>query len=231
MKKLRLFVALVGGIALFLMTGAPSNASTTMTTTCTPTTHSSNATCQGFQDYGNTVKPNVVTTHLPAGWEIARSVGTSVITPIPNNGDVVGSVDGYGDLFTDGCGNPTHQTYTVKWKSPVDSSAPTGTVAEMVATATPLGITITVNTYVILSSGDSFVSGSHYNVQTTMPSAFYCANQPMQQTTTVDGTVSGSSPTRVIQRLPTTAGTYTTYDSWTDTNSGNHSDSATISIT
>jgi hypothetical protein len=229
-RKTRLFGALIGGVALFFMTGAPSNASTTMTVSCTPATHSSYSSCQGFQDYGNTVKPNVVTTHNPPGWEIARSVGTSVITPIPNNGDTVGTVDGYGDLFNDGCGNPTHTTYTVKWVSPVSGTAPSGTVAQMQAKATVFGtITINVDIYVIWrSSGDSDDASPHYDTQVTMPSSFYCANEPMQSTNTIDGTVSGT--TRVIQRTPTTAGTYRFDNTWTDTNGGNHSDNASITI-
>jgi len=215
--------------------GAPSGlldragASTTMTVSCTPSSAGANATCQGFQDFGQAA-PSSATTHFPPGWQFAQSVGTSPLTPAPNNGDVVGSVDLYADVLLDGCGNPTHQTYPLTWTSPPDANSPEGTVAEVVGRATLLvTTTTTVHGYFVHSDGDSAQSSPHDDLVITYPVTFLCENEPVQSTWTIDGVVAGTS--RVVERLPTTSGTYTVVDTWSDGGNGGHVDSATTTVT
>ena len=234
MKRIR-FGALVAGLAAVLvMTATPAPASTTFTVTCSPTTAGSNPQCSNFQDFGTAVASSM-TTHLPAGWVIAHGDSTtSPITPVPANGDSVGSVDGYGDLFGDGCGNGSvHTTYPVTWVYPIGTGAPTGTVARMKATATLFGFPISVSIFIVKTSGsDTQQSGVHYDISVpNMPAAQYCTGSPSSMTTTIYGTVPSSSPAKKIHQLPSTTGTYTVKNVWTSTASVTSNDSATITVT
>jgi hypothetical protein len=184
--------------------------------------------------YGTNTASNT-TVYLPAGHLIAHADdATSPVSPSPLHGDVVGQIKIYGDLWNDGCGNYITSTATVTWVEPIGTGAPAGTVAELKIQASPLpGLTITKRGFVVKSNGDTYQSGSHYNITIPdMPDEFACSGSSSTYDLTTYGfaRAGGVTTSRAVARNPATAGTYNVFIEYKDTAGALHQDATTYTV-
>jgi hypothetical protein len=199
-----------------------------------PATAGAVADTTGHTETGTYLATNS-TVHLPAGHLAAHADDrTSPVSPPPLNGDVVGQVKSYGDLFNDGCGNYITSTSTITWVEPIGSGAPAGTVAELKIQGTPLpGLTITKRAFIVKSTGDTFQSGTHYDITIPdMPDEFACSGSSSKSDLTTYGFArsGGVTTNRVVARNPATAGTYNVFLQYKDTKNALHEDAAIYSV-
>jgi hypothetical protein len=149
-------------------------------------------------------------------------------------GDVVGQVKTYGDLWIDGCGNYITTTATISWVEPIGSGAPAGTVAELKLQASPFpGLNITKRAFIVKSNGDTFQSGSHYDISIPdMPDEFACSGSTSVSDLTTYGfaRAGGATTTRVVARNPATAGTYNVFIEYKDTQGVLHQEAAIYTV-
>jgi len=155
-------------------------------------------------------------TDLPAGYDVAQQTGTSPISPIPADEEVVGGGTITADwlpLCTRG-----HRNITVKWEATIPSSAPANTVA---ALSFEDGI-FSIDGYVVRQGA------SDYQVIAALPSTLFCGAVNGSLTLTFLGSTAAGN--KFVQN-PATAGNYTWNTSYVDTNGASHSDSDTVTIT
>lgn len=223
-------------VALVLVSSSVSaNHDLNFTVSVNPTTAGAVADMNTSQNSGTTLATASVT-HLPPGALVAHANdATSPVSPSPQNGDVVGSIDSLSDSWIDGCGNPKHTIATVTWVEPIGSGAPSGTVAQIRGSAQILFTTISKNAYIVLkSSGDSYHSGSHYDIVTPdEPDEYACSGSSASSTGVAYGYArsGGQVTNRIVAKNPSTVGTHTVWREITDSSSNTHSDSATFSTT
>ncbi len=202
--------------------------------TITPTTVGAVSSTKSYSDSGTYI-PTKSKLHLPPSALVAHADDrTSPVSPPPINGDQVGEGKSYGDLFQDGCGNPTISTLRMTWVEPIGAGAPAGTVAEVKLSSTPLpGLTISKRGFIVKTNGDTQQSSPHYDIVIPdMPDEFACSGSSAWSETTTYGyaKAGGASTTRVVARNPSTPGIYTTFIEYTDTMRGVHTDFDTVSI-
>lgn len=158
---------------------------------------------------------------LPDGWRVAQQTGTTPISPIPNDGDVIGTGSATA-RWAPFCTSST-MTLTPRWESTISASAPANTVAQVNVSST-----LFITEAFIVRNG----TNDYDIVVPDMPDTFVCSSTTNgSMTLTIHGTVSGSNPTRYVAQNPATAGTYTANMSYVDTAGTTHtgSDSVTIS--
>jgi hypothetical protein len=199
-----------------------------------PATAGTVADTTGHTESG-TYLPVSSTVHLPAGALVAHAAdSTSPVSPPPMNGDVVGQVKSYGDLWNDGCGNYITSTSTMTWVEPIGSGAPAGTVAELKIQGTPIpGLTITKRAFIVKSSGDTFQSGTHYDITIPdMPDEFACSGTTSTSDMTTYGyaKAGGTTTSRVVGRNPSTPGTYNVFIQYKDTKNVLHEDASSYTV-
>jgi hypothetical protein len=175
------------------------------------------------------------TVHMPPGHLIAHADDrTSPVSPPPLSGDVVGQVKSYGDLWNDGCGNYITSTSTITWVEPIGTGAPAGAVAELKIQGTPIpGLTITKRAFIVKSSGDTFQSGTHYDITIPdMPDEFACSGSLSTNDLTTFGfaRAAGATTSRVVGRNPATPGTYNVYMQYKDKSGALHEDAAIYTV-
>jgi hypothetical protein len=73
---------------------------------------------------------------VPTGWLIAQQTGTSPITPIPDDEEVIGSGTATALWLHTFCDRNRDLSLTVTWEATIDSGAPAGTVGQATVTAT-----------------------------------------------------------------------------------------------
>jgi hypothetical protein len=177
--------------------------------------------------------PKDMTFHLPPGVKVAHADdATSPVTPPPQDNDIVGEGDSTAKWVLMFCASST-STLTARWQEPVDSGAPSGTVAQ-IDVSNAIGFTTKV--FVVnKSSGDSYHAGAHYDlVIPDYPDQHMCSSTTNHVVNlTTYGTVSGTNPLRKVAQNPSTCSTITAYVVYNDnrTPSGAHSDSDTETIT
>lgn len=178
----------------------------------------------GYTYYANHT-PASSETDLPAGYDVAhKDSTTSPITPVPNDEDVVGSGTAHARWTYLFCGEGNLNT-TVKWENTWASPTPSGTVA--MVTVEAAGGIFTTNAFIVKQADHDYKV-----VVPTMPSSSVCSSTTNgSNTLTLNGSVSGSSPTRYVVQNPATAGSYTFNTSYVDTANGSHSDSDSVTIT
>lgn len=163
---------------------------------------------------------------IATGYRVAHAdATTSPITPVPNNGDDVGTGTARA-RWQPFCFPESNLSLDLTWDS-TPSGGPTGTVGQVTVEAA--GGLFTTQAYIVQNGTNDYDI-----VVPTMPSSSVCSSTTAGSTTlTITGTVAGSSPARRVVRNPATAGNYTTTGSYTDnrTPAGDHSDSNTVTIT
>lgn len=234
MKKLILSVF---AIAMAAIRSAPANAHHDLQIgwSVNPNTADTVASVSASVNAGTHIAKDA-TVHLDPGEQVAYADdATSPVSPPPVAGDHVADADITGDLLDDLCGNPTTYRATGTWVDPIEAGAPPNTVAQVKLTATPLPIlTITKQSYVVKSNGDSYQPGPHHDlVIPDMPDEFTCSGSSSSITTTVFGfaRVNGSNTDRILLKNPKTSGTKTSWVVFTDTNGATHSTSSTHTVT
>lgn len=175
----------------------------------------------GYSYYGSTT-PATGTTDIPAGYDVAHSVGTSPFSNNPSDEEVVGSGTATARwvpfCFSSNLG------LTVKWETTIPSHKPTGTVA--MVTIEAAGGLFTTEAFIVEEGT------SDYKIEVPdMPDDSVCNSTTNgAMTLTINGETADGSD---VVRNPATAGTYTWETSYTDDASpaGNHSDSDDVVIT
>jgi hypothetical protein len=205
------------------------------TATPNPTTAGAVADLTTYVSYGAYI-PKSATTHLATGAVLAHADdSTSPVSPSPQHGDVVGTISASSDLWVNGCFGDENQSYTLSWVEPIGTGAPAGTVAELKATGSFFGITITKRAFFVYkSSGDSHNSSAHYDiVAPDMPDEATCSSSTPEQTTVGYGYArsGGSVTNRIVGKNPTSTGTAWSYFDFTDTANNNHADSDSFTVT
>lgn len=205
------------------------------TATPSPTTAGAVANLTTYVSFGSNI-PVSTTTHLATGAVLAHANdSTSPVSPPPIHGDEVGSITASSDLWIDGCNGDTNQVYKLTWVEPIGAGAPSGAVAELKATGTFFGLTITKRAFFVYKgSGDSHNASAHYDiVAPDMPDESTCSTSTPEQTTTGYGYAKsgGVNTTRIVGKNPTTTGTKWSYYDYTDTASATHTDSDSFSVT
>lgn len=223
MKK-RSTLMVAAFVAAFSLVAGSAMATHTVTWSITldPTTHDTYANSTSTTDYG-TEPPASSTTHLPPGHKLAQQSGTSPITPIPNDNDQVG--DGVAHYKIKPFCTSATTNYTVKWESDM-SGAPTDAVSHLKIVSS----IITLDAWILRkTSGDSVMSGDHYDIYVPSYGGLACKNKAADGTSETYGTVAGTN--RVVHKNPASAGTYTAELRYTDEDGGNHSASDSYSVT
>lgn len=205
-----------------------------LVTTVSPTTINSPVGTKVHIESGTAI-PKSGAVHFQAGVKLAHANDlTSPVSPPPVNGDSVGSLQLYGDLISDGCGNPATYPVAVTWVEPIGSGAPAGTVAELKLTSTPIPfLTITKRAFIVQSSGDAWVAGSHYNlVLPDFPDEYACGGSTSKydMETFAFAKAGGVATSRIVAKNPSTAGTYNIFFEYLDINNAQHQDVATVTI-
>lgn len=208
-RRLACFVA---ALAVLLADPAAAGGSFSVTTATTNTY--SNTT---WWVNWSTWPPTTITFHYPTGWRWAQQTGTSPVTPIPNDGDTVGTGTLTGRLLP--LCTSANYTMTVTWESTVGGGSPASTVAELRFTVAG----------VVTFSG--FVSRNGTNdydlVIPSFPTTLFCSGSG-SMTFTIYGTVPGTG--RRITQNPATSGTYTATVVETDTSGVSTTSSNTVAI-
>lgn len=231
----------LGGIAalvcslLLVTASASATHDMQLSVSVSPTTAGAVSDVTTSSNSGTTLATSSVT-HLPPGALVAHANdATSPVSPPPQNGDVVGTIDSYSDSWIDGCGNPKHTIATVTWIEPIQSGAPAGTVAQLRGSATILFTQISKNAFVVYKgSGDSYHAGAHYDIVTPdEPDEYACSGSSASSVGTSYGYArsGGSVTSRIVGKNPSTVGTHTVWREITDGGGTTHTDSATFSTT